>query len=783
MMGHVNSGDLESAKAIKSKLEVLQSEYQRIGGEKEKIILDSLKSGSYKAYNAPTNDFRPYSGNIGSTSPEINIDKTESNLKSQISDAFGIDPEKLDVSTGAAGKQQLMTGLLGGDAETAAKYLAKNYKAVQPLEVDGKQNFLVKTNDDKFMLVNQPRAKWKDAYAALLPEVIPTIYGIVGGGAAVAAAPESAGASLFAAPAASSAMYAVGKGAQTAIARGMADIPIDAPQIGIQMAKDTAIGTVLGTGMGLIGRSAIKTALPAVVNAQEVSLGKAIMQTKKLIPELEIPAGSWGGSKQMEKMRSLAGEFPNSNLAKQYTKNLSRLEGFQKAYLTGEATPDATRQVVLDSLKQDFDNAAAAVAGKDQELKNTMLQALNDRLERVTMATQEKRALGEGLHQMAKEGLEAGTKLKNDAFGTFFAAADAKGVNMTVNEARQAIFSGLGKSRFKQSAAVERLVNDHLPPAGGQAPLNAAAIRDLIQMVRDSVPTELTGASTASQVAGAAAEGLDGAFKNKLAQAKILPEWETAVDVYKKSYLAYKTSSPSAVLAEQFGSEKLAPTAMVDRLLSNEKAAGDFIGALHNAGKPELADQAQRQLQAEYLKQIGAAGTGDTLESQLKHTPEMVDALFGRTPEGAVNPLKSARMMGALDSINEVLKLKGIKPKNIQAGDVDRVLSALSEKEKQAAIKILEERATLDSEKQKLVQNKLMSAVKKGNFQLADMDQFAETLMTATPEEVGAIIPKLPLSAQDSVKISSRKLARSFQRLELHKERLKRGWNFGTDEQ
>ena len=755
MMGHVNSGDLESAKAIKSKLEVLQSEYQRIGGEKEKILLDSLKSGEGAGYKW----MEPSSTPSGSYIPrEVQFRKPDSDsiLKNTLSELYGIPQDIIDVTSGTTGGQQLMSGMLSGDEKTAAQYLAKNFKAVQPIEINGKTNFLAKTNDDKYLLVNQPGFKWKDVYASILPEVIPTAYGIIGGALAVAGAPESAGSSLLALPLISSAFYATGKGTQTAVARSIADIPIDAPQIGIQMAKDTIIGTALGTGTGMVVRSAIKSALPAVVNAQEVSLGKAIMQTKKLIPGLEMPAGSWGGSKQMDRMRSLAGEFPKSNLAKQYTKNLDRLETFQKAYLTGEATPDATRQVVLDSLKQDFDNAAAAVAGKDQELKNTMLQALNDRLERVTMAATDSRTAGEAIEQIRTAGAAAGKKMSDASFADFFNKANQAGAGIKKGDVAAII--------DRELAARPAVPNPTLTSysqslkADPDAFIPADQIRDYQQLISAQIPTGYTVQHPAAQIASASAKALKNRYESMLAPLKdqngqsLLDVWKSTVDTFQKTNLAFRVGSSGAVGAETMGSTKLAPTEMVAAVLKNEKTAGDFIGALHNAGKPELAEQAQRIFQSEYLKRIGAAGTSDSLGSELTHTPEMVDALFGRTPDGAINQLKSARMMGTLDSINEVLKLKGIKPKNIQSGDVDRVLAALSDKEKQTAIKILEERAVLDSQKQKLVQNKLMAAVKKGDFQLADMDQFAETLMTATPEEVGAIIPKLPLSAQDSVK-------------------------------
>ena len=764
-------GDAQKTDEIYNKLSVLDNAYKEqsaslleLGKQREAEIFSSLKNGSGAGYewrDVPAG-YEP--GDLSTTPKQFRVAGGNDILRSNLAEAYGIPPEKLDVTSGADGNTQMKAAFLGGDESKVAQFLSRNFDAVQPVEINNKTNFLAKKKDGTFLLVNQPDVKWKDAYAAVLPEVIPTVFSIAAGAAttaaAVAAAPETLGASLYgnawAAPVTSSAAYALGKGAQTALASDLLGTDIKPMGIVKQSGIDFGGGVLAGRLLDKAFRVGGSLAAKPEVNLVEQNLADAIKQTEKAGMKLQMPAGAFDGVKGIETWGQRAMRFPSTALGKMRDKTLNTFANWQKGLLGGGPTQEAVREEIVQSLKQQNDELVSKVAGNDQTWKNTFGKFVQDRLDRVTLSSTDSRTAGEAIEAIREAGASEGVKIKDAAFKAFFAKSDQAGAGIRKGEIADLIDAARHERPDIPNPALENYAQNLR--ADPDTVIPSGRIRDIQQLISAQIPSGYTVQHPSAQIASASAKKLGDRFESMLAPLKdingnsLLDEWKSTVDTFKKTDLAFRVGSAGAVGAETMGFTKLAPTEMVEAVLKNEKTVGDFLLGLHNVGKPELAEQAQRIFQSEYLKRIGAAGTSDSLGSELTHTPEMVDALFGRLPDGTVNPLKTQRMLNALDSVNEVLKMHEITPSNIQAGDVERVMGALSEQEKKAAIKVLEDRAILDGEVKKTFQNKLFKKVKQGNWELVDTGEFAKNALTATPREFENVFNEMPIRAKEGLK-------------------------------
>ena len=191
-------------------------------------------------------------------------------------------------------------------------------------------------------------------------------------------------------------------------------------------------------------------------------------------------------------------------------------------------------------------------------------------------------------------------------------------------------------------------------------------------------------------------------------------------------------------MADEFGAEKLAPSQMVQRVLSNEKTVADMLSAIKNTGDEEGANVLRKQLQNAYLEKVGLTSQKGIKVSQANFQPEMIDALWGKT-------LGGEQVKAKLKELNESLIASKVKVANIDPQDAERLLSPLPIRERERVIETIVQKSKLKENEDKLIRNKIIKRVKDGDFEMLDNVAFGSELMKARTSDVLEIAKKLPI--------------------------------------
>ena len=741
------AGDEQGMKEIGANLRAIQGDYARIADNyqqeqavRKESLLKGIETGEGIGYKPETK--RMYAPNYGFPGMPASYEQqtlysskdTPKMLKEQIAELVEADPKKVDVTTGVGLKE---TTFLAGlqDDEARKAYLQQNYEEVLPINTVGSSNFLVKNKKGDYILALPKGINMKDVGAAAFTETLPLIAGIGAGIASVKTGP----AAPFVASGVSNLAYS-GVGAMQDVGfRKMAGLPAGVGQVASERGKEAA----LGLGIDLLTYGAAKPFTKRAGTAIENNVAKELREATELLQkkgmDVTYPVGAEGGDIGLKFQRELGGKFPNMAVAQTMEKTRGVMASYQKAIedkVIGVPKVDITNRV-----KAEADQLAAMIEKQNVRLQGQAKGWVDNRLKQIMPDNTNQVDLGNTISSLMEDAATKGQAIKDQAYRSFYDETTQRGVNVPKQEVLNTIEGVLAGTRndFKRNPSIERLYRDIAN--SGESNFSAEQLRNIVQVARDSVP--LNASKTADQVAVGVSKALDDKFNEVVSRNGLGDLWSQTNKTYDETSLAFRRSSPGKILSEQFGSQKLSPSQMVDATLANEKTVADVLSALRNTGDQAGADALQTQLKNAYLEKIGI--TSGYKGTNSKYKPEMVDALWGNNPT-------SKRVNSTIEELNNSLKASKVDLVNIPPEDVNRLLDVIPIDERKKIISSIVQKGQIQAKQDRLMSNEVVKQAKRGNWTYLDNDIFADTMLNkASTSDVLDIVKKLPLAEKQKV--------------------------------
>lgn len=741
------AGDEQGMRKIGANLRSIQGDYARIAEtyqQEQAIRKESLLSGISNGElisdkPKPIRSFVQFpdpSGakNYGEEFTYSPLKYNPNKAQKVFAELVETDPKKVDVTTGVGLKE---TTFLSGlkDNESKKAYLQQNYEEVLPINTAGSSNFLVKNKKGNYILALPKGINMKDVGAAVATETLPLAAGIGAGIASVGTGPA---APLVASGASNLAYSGVGT-IQDVAFRKMAGLPAEVGQVATERGKEAA----LGLGIDLLTFGASKPFIKRAGTAIENNVAKNLRESTELLQkkgmDVTYPVGAEGGDVSLKFQRELAGKFPKMAVAKTMEKTRGVMASYQKAIedkVIGVPKVDITNRV-----KAEADQLAAMIEKQNVRLQGQAKGWVDNRLKQIMPDNTNQVDLGNTISGLIEDAATKGQAIKDQAYRSFYDETTQRGVNVSKQEVLNTIEGVLAGTRndFKRNPSIERLYRDIANSQEGN--FSAEQLRNIVQVARDSVP--LNASKTADQVATGVSKALDDKFNEVVSRNGLGDLWSQTNKTYDETSLAFRRSSPGKILSEQFGSQKLSPSQMVDATLANEKTVADVLSAIKNTGDQAGADALQTQLKNAYLEKIGITSRYKGTNS--KYKPEMVDALWGNNPT-------SKRVNSTIEELNNSLKASKVDMVNIPPEDVNRLLDVIPIDERKKIISSIVQKGRLQAKQDRLMSNEVVKQAKRGNWTYLDNDIFADTMLNkASTSDVLDIVKKLPLSEKQKV--------------------------------
>ena len=743
------AGDEQGMRQIGANLRSIQGEYARIadGYQQEQAVrkeslLSGISSGELISdKQKPIRSFVPSfdpsgMGSYGSEESfiETPLKYNPNKARKVFAELVETDPKKVDVTTGVGLKE---TTLLAGlqDDEARKAYLQQNYEEVLPINTGGSSNYLVKNKEGNYILALPKGINMKDVGAAAFTETLPLLAGIGAGIASVGTGPA---APLVASGTSNLAYSGVGA-IQDVAFRKMAGLPAGVGQVASERGKEAVVGGLIDLATFGASKPFIKRAGTAIENnvAKELRESTELLQKKGM--DVDFPVGAEGGTLGLTFQRELAGKFPKMAVAKTMEKTRGVMASYQKAIedkVIGVPKVDITNRV-----KAEADQLAAQIGKQNVRLEQQAKGWVNNKLKQIIPDNTNQVDLGNTISSLMEDAATKGQAIKDQAYRSFYDEATQRGVSVPKQEVLNTIEGVLAGTRndFKRNPSIERLYRDIT--SSEVDTFSTEQLRNIVQVARDSVPMNAT--KTADQVATGVSKALDDKFNEVVSKNGLGDLWSQTNKTYDETSLAFRRSSPGQILSEQFGSQKLSPSQMVDATLANEKTVADVLSALKNTGDEAGADALQTQLKNAYLEKIGITSGYKGTNSTYK--PEMVDALWG-------NPLAAKRVNSTIEELNNSLKASKVKVVNISPEDANRLLDIIPIDERKKIISSIVQKGQLQAKQDRLMSNEVVKQAKRGNWTYLDNDIFADTMLNkASTSDVLEITKRLPLAEKQKV--------------------------------
>jgi hypothetical protein len=752
-----NSGDAENANKAKGYLRglreqeaLLQQQYLNEAVAQKQAVLDGMASGEtikdyVKTVKQYTPDFDPSGmGSYGSSDNSFDEKVYKQNPEKLKKELSKLGYEDVDVETGVS---TLDTAILAGlrNDDSRKEYFqraGKGYDLLETLNIDGRQNFLVKNKEGKNILALPKGINMKDVGAFVASETIPTISGIAAAPSGLAGGP-IAPATVAAAGAAG---YAVGGSIQDAALRAVLFMDVKPKEIAIDRSKEAALGFLTGYGAGKIIQPLARRSGSTIENIVAKDLMEAESLLKKSpkynkLNELDnvTPVGAeMAGEAGIALQRGLAGKFPSMAVATKMQGVRNTLGEIQDVILKeGKDLPpvDFTR------VKTKAEKLAGHIARKDESIRKANEKIISQRVDYLRPVSTNKVELGNTISKLVDDAAAKGDEINKATFDAFYASPNVASVSVPKAEVLGQIQRKLSDpiNRGLRSPEVESLLKEYQK----SFPDNLT-MRD-IDNIRKGISgaTSKTNSSTTSQqVASGVAAEVGNIFENTLAKYNLTADWANTMKVFDETSLAFRRSSPGAILAEKFGAKTKSPEVMVETALSSTQAAKDLIGALKVTGDDAGADMLREQLKNVYKEQIGIAPDGVFNGINSKHTPEMVETLWE-------NPIIAKRINSQISELNDVLKKVKVDKVNMDANEANRLLELIPLNERKELLKQIEKKAIIQKQQEKFFDNEVIKLAKNGQFDNIDGDVLAHTaLYKATPQELDDIMSMLTPSGK-----------------------------------
>lgn len=772
----LSSGDNQLADEYARQIKVLGGELKMADPEKrakmqleQRQAQEALATG--KPIGAPTTEL---GGEFKSAFPNVptmesamqEVAQFETQLPNLIGKLFQASPDKVNVKSGLPARDRFNMGYLP-TPEDKLTYLKSKYgnDNVYSVNIAGTQSNVVKRKDGSIVLADEVGVGVKDILD-LSGEVAPTAAAI---GAAAMASPSGPG-SIGAGGAA----YLSVSSLQDAVMRDALGTKVKPGEILQRRGIETALGMagdIAGLGFGKYAARRVGKNIPSSI-AKSLDEGAEILQKAGF--EVETPKGALRGIKGLEKQQELAARFPGSQ--QRMAKNLSQLGLYQETLSTGRPVTDRAFQSTLSGLRTQYDDLLSEIGKKDKQARDIIASNIDRKLGELQNPTFKAEPIGEELLSYLETGKTQVNELKNNAFNQFWDEADASGITSTPEDIASVVKGAISTFKVKNNPAVDSIVNDlnkktqdgiaviqlQKRIASGEidatpelldqikkmelnsAPIGVKELNEYIQVIQDAVPgADAIGRKTKEQVASVAANQLRQYRDNLLEQAGLSDKFKQINSQYINDVLLFERNSPGSILKEALGDTVLTPTQAVERSISDPKNIRDVLRAVE-LGSPGRAPYMRGQLQKAYLNKIGLTADRGTPSAKIDFNPEIVTELYGVSPSGKVNKNYGRMMVDKLNELKAALADKKLNISNVNPRDISDLYSALSEDSRRSVIKKITESVQLQSQADKMLDNALISAAKKGDWNKVDIAEFSKTMFRAPVSDINSFITRMP---------------------------------------
>lgn len=779
----MSSGDDQLANEYARQIKVLGGELKMADPEKRaKMQLEQRQAQEALAtgtpIGAPTTEL---GGEFKSAFPNVptmegatqEVTQFEGQLPNLLGNLFQTSPDKVDIQSGLPASDRTKMGFLP-TSEDKLSYLKQKYgdDSVFSVNIAGSQANVVKRKDGSVVLADEVGVGMKDILD-LGGEVIPTGAAIT---AAIAAAPSTVGAVGV-----SGAAYLGVSSLQDAFAREMLGVKVKPGEILRRRGVETALGMGMDVATMGLGKVVARRVGKGVTNEIAKSLEEdAAILTKAGFP-VEAPAGAGSGVLGLEKQKELAARFPSTQ--RKRAKNIEQLQLYQETLTSGKPASDKAFIRTVGSLRDKYNNLVSSANIKDKKAREVIDSSVNRKLNELQNPTFKIEPVGDELLGYLEQGKEAVNEIKNQSFNQFWDEADASGISIAPDKVADVISGSLSTFKQKRNTGVDSIISDLNQKtqdgelafqlknqiASGKlestpetlerikklelnsAPIGVKELNEYVQIIQDAVPAGGgTAGKTQQQVASVASRGLRDFRDQLLDSAGLGEKFKQINSQYVNDVLLFERNAPGAILKEVLGDQAITPTGAVNRAIQDPKNIRDVIRAVE-LGAPERAPYMRSQLQKAYLNKIGLTADRGAPSTAIDFDPEIVTELFGVSPAGKVNENYGLLMVNKLKDLNSALADKKINTSNVDYGDISELYSSLSEDSRKSVIKKIVEKAQYKAEADKMLDNTLISAAKKGDWDKLDVSEFSKTMFRAPLSDINSFLTRMPKSERKAL--------------------------------
>jgi hypothetical protein len=745
-----------------------------IGQEKGKA-LKSIETGEYK-FVGPTEGVPPMPGEI--REPGFKAPTNTEKLKSTLASALDVSQDVIDLDSGLPSRDRFNMSFL--QDKSKEDYLVGKYKdSVQTVNVEGSPMFLVKRPDGKLVAADERGFNPKDLLD-IGGEVLPALAGITG---TIAAAPTQ---SPFLAAGAGSATSLAAGTAQDQFVRAVLGVGEKLPESILRRTTEEAVGLGIEGALGLAAKPFVKRIGKPVENKYYKSLLDAEEQFNKSQFMMDrgdkvfVPTAAARGEAKLVEQLQIGEKIPRSLLGRRISKTRSVLQEWMDSRTRPAEAKERLYKAAQDNLSQSNQELVDVVSAYDKDIAKQLRGDLDEQLYDLQsrMGKDTSVQLGDDLTNILSRAEQKTDEVKNDIYANFYDAADQTGTFHDPADVAGIIRGSLKKSYPLRNSGLEQLADqiesratngekadllrqkvaegkvgeDKLESALkeiSQLELNSGPIDPLsldkyLRLVRDAVPEGgAVGQATPKQVASQAETALQKYRDESYAQAGLKGLWDEATVKYKER-LGFETGSVGQILKEAFGEQKMTPSQVASRAISDPTIARKIIQAA-SVEDPAQAAVLRNRMANYYLEKVGFNGrNGIEVGGPVKFDEEMVTELFGYSPNtGERNEHYGISMVKKLNALNQSLQRNGADASKLSMRDLEPLRATMSEKSYNEAADLIAKRAKAKGDLDAFTNNKIIDVVLKGHNGVLENARLPEAMFTAPNAHVSQIMGKL----------------------------------------
>jgi hypothetical protein len=747
---------------------------QAIGQEKGKA-LKAIETGEYK-FVGPTEGVPPMPGEI--REPGFKAPTNTEKLKSTLASALDVSPDVIDLDSGLPSRDRFNMSFL--QDKSKEDYLVGKYKdSVQTVNVEGSPMFLVKRPDGKLVAADERGFNPKDLLD-IGGEVLPALAGITG---TIAAAPTQ---SPFLAAGAGSATSLAAGTAQDQFVRAVLGVGEKLPESLLRRTTEEATGFLVEGALGLVASPFVKRIGKPVENKYYKSLLDAEEKFNKSQFMIDrgdkvfVPTAAARGEAKLVEQLQIGEKIPRSLLGRRISKTRSVLQEWMDSRTRPAEAKERLYKAAQDNLSQSNQELVDIVSAYDKDIAKQLRGDLDEKLYdlQANMGKDTSVQLGDDLTNILSRAEQKTDEVKNDIYANFYDAADQTGTFHDPADVAGIIRGSLKKSYPLRNSGLEQLADQIESRATNgekadllrqrvaegkvsedklestlkeisQLELNSGPIDPLsldkyLRLVRDAVPEGgAVGQATPKQVASQAETALQKYRDESYAQAGLKGLWDEATVKYKER-LGFETGSVGQILKEAFGEQKMTPSQVASKAISDPTIARKVIQAASIADPAQAAALRNRMANA-YLEKVGFNGrNGIEVGGPVKFDEEMVTELFGYSPNtGERNENYGISMVKKLRALNQSLQRNGADASKLSMRDLEPLRATMSEKSYNETADLIAKRAKAKADLDSFTNNKIIDVVLKGHNGVLENARLPEAMFTAPNAHVSQIMGKL----------------------------------------